>query len=846
MPCFYCGKRVSIVRQLTDADFCSDEHREKYHELTRMALNRLVESSEQAATPPRRQSKGYAAAVQEPPPARIERPEPAPPVQPEPQARPLRSRRPGPVVVVPPAPPPRPDPAIAEFAAIPIAEFSPESWPRFAGGEEISRFEIEIGRLNLKTQDSALRPADMIPVMPPAQPERGTVLPAPPAAFDPAPVLPTLGRLVGPQPNAIRQSLREARAGSEADIPESGFANRPPAPPSDRPRQVAWSRLDRAAPPPVAMPRLGTPPLAARLAASERTAAPKPASPQAARPAAIKVPLPPGAVRSGTPVLPKPGTAAPAAGRLPMASSAVLATRTAALQFEPTASGWSAYAIEPARALGALGPTGASRGLAGGGPHIPGMPAPAAPPHTLARPEEAAFAIPEPCRPQTPVQFHGRVPDTQPPAAVQPSPAKGTTPAPIAGAAVLPEREVGIPALEFQISAAPSLKPQGRGAPAAAGAPVPAAATRTEAAPFPIHTAQPRPQAMARSLAIPEAGFLPAADGASPRNVPLRPGEVSYTQFAGEKPSLPAHTQPRAPSGELAGAGAIPLAGRARPGAVRPSLPDTLVPASRAAKLPEPLSMAAPRFLPSAGGRELAVRPLTGKAPRQSAGWQAMPREGAAPGFDLLVSRFAAAAGAAITGGGLQQEHAPRTSAKTARPAAAPAVEMPVSIQALAMRLLEDSRTTVKVIRLAPMFRAARPARLPVFGRARIGKAGMPAAVFVPLESLEDQDDYSTMRMAPGAGPPPIRIFIPESKRPAGGAGKLATADLIVSEPAPAAGTARASAFGHRIPLVRPYLPDGWVDTVPADFDRVAAAGGQNRDSLVGAFKSASRFFRFM
>ncbi len=51
MPCFYCGKRVSRVRQINDADFCSDEHRERFHALTRSAFNRLLESPERTAAP---------------------------------------------------------------------------------------------------------------------------------------------------------------------------------------------------------------------------------------------------------------------------------------------------------------------------------------------------------------------------------------------------------------------------------------------------------------------------------------------------------------------------------------------------------------------------------------------------------------------------------------------------------------------------------------------------------------------------------------------------------------------------------------------------------------------------
>lgn len=45
MPCFYCGKNVPVFRRLTDPDFCSDEHRQRYHELTKLALERLVQAA---------------------------------------------------------------------------------------------------------------------------------------------------------------------------------------------------------------------------------------------------------------------------------------------------------------------------------------------------------------------------------------------------------------------------------------------------------------------------------------------------------------------------------------------------------------------------------------------------------------------------------------------------------------------------------------------------------------------------------------------------------------------------------------------------------------------------------
>src|SRR5579871_1280435 len=49
MRCFYCGKRVSLVRKRIDADFCSDEHREQYHARTRRTMEALVEDDQQRA-----------------------------------------------------------------------------------------------------------------------------------------------------------------------------------------------------------------------------------------------------------------------------------------------------------------------------------------------------------------------------------------------------------------------------------------------------------------------------------------------------------------------------------------------------------------------------------------------------------------------------------------------------------------------------------------------------------------------------------------------------------------------------------------------------------------------------
>lgn len=75
MPCFYCGKRVSLVRQLNDPDFCSDEHRARYHDLTRLALGRLLETRERLAPSASKRKSRSAREAERP---RPPRPQPAP------------------------------------------------------------------------------------------------------------------------------------------------------------------------------------------------------------------------------------------------------------------------------------------------------------------------------------------------------------------------------------------------------------------------------------------------------------------------------------------------------------------------------------------------------------------------------------------------------------------------------------------------------------------------------------------------------------------------------------------------------------------------------------------------
>ena len=148
MPCFYCGKRVSLVRQLADADFCSDSHRKRYHELTRLALDKLLDANQRLATPELRPEE-------EPEPVRgwrqpkrasrlpeeiaiAEEPEedlPAPP--PPPRRRAVKE--PEPVFSMPAAPEPEEGPPLVDYFA--MMEFGPMGMTAAPQGVELALAE---------------------------------------------------------------------------------------------------------------------------------------------------------------------------------------------------------------------------------------------------------------------------------------------------------------------------------------------------------------------------------------------------------------------------------------------------------------------------------------------------------------------------------------------------------------------------------------------------------------------------------------------------------------------------------------------------------------------------------
>jgi hypothetical protein len=54
MQCLYCGQPLGLLKELTDGEFCSSQHRLRYKKLTRLALSRLQEAApwKQVCRPP--------------------------------------------------------------------------------------------------------------------------------------------------------------------------------------------------------------------------------------------------------------------------------------------------------------------------------------------------------------------------------------------------------------------------------------------------------------------------------------------------------------------------------------------------------------------------------------------------------------------------------------------------------------------------------------------------------------------------------------------------------------------------------------------------------------------------
>ncbi len=577
--------------------------------------------------------------------------------------------------------------------------------------------------------------------------------------------------------------------------------------------------------------------------------------------------LPPDVFAGDIPILLPAATPAVTATHLRSAAVIPGGASPAALSGEQKLADWAGFPFDPARALAHVAAIAAVRALPSGALHLPGAPVAKAPASSRPSRAEAAFTIPETRRPLAPAKFYRRIPDTMPPVAMAPPQFAGTIQTPLGATAGVPGREPGLPAIEFTIPAFLSLRQQDVQPPGTAKAPVSTATPIQMSVPLRIEAIHlPQVPGRAQVLTIAAGDFVPCAGSAAWRDCAKRPGAAVRMEFPVALASLRMESRQRGAACELAGAGAMSLAGRSQTGANRPSAPESAGIRPAPAQLPGPQSVPASLTLSEATWQSVEAGMLAGTLPRRSAEWESVVRDGGTPAFRSLSSKFAVDIGATIGGGRLQGEDAPAPLAGTLKRAPAASVEVlarvalpestgfavslrPVPVCQLAVRPLEDDRTGVKMVRLAPLFRPVRrPARLPVFGPLGIEKAGMPDGLWVPLEGLEDLDDYGTMRLAAPAGACPVRTVMPVSKRLTGIRGTLASADLIHPAPRLVDRTPRTSAIDYKAVTIRPQLPDGWVDTIPAEFNAsdVEAARSQNWEPLVGAVRSASRFFKFM
>jgi hypothetical protein len=321
MPCFYCGKRVSLVRQLNDPDFCSDEHRARYHDLTRLALGRLLETREQVApAAPRRKAR----AGKSPEPVHAQRrshePQPAPDHDPAgfpSEPLPAHSRESDPAVSFPIEVPPPP----GEFSVVPPPEAGFQPVPglfapaRVPGGAGESKPLFEPPAMSLAA-----------PALPPAFPRSGdpaTMREFPAGAFASAPH--------EPEAHAVRFRFRAAQPVPyhtvPAQFPEiascpatrvaepAGALPAPPLDPAAVPRTYSSAAVPFEAPGPVHPEAALRGPAGAGECAFERSA-----PPQAFAPPAPRAALSPALRIAAQPVLPEADTARAAAGAMTAAS----------------------------------------------------------------------------------------------------------------------------------------------------------------------------------------------------------------------------------------------------------------------------------------------------------------------------------------------------------------------------------------------------------------------------------------------------------------------------------------------------------------------------------------------
>jgi hypothetical protein len=493
---------------------------------------------------------------------------------------------------------------------------------------------------------------------------------------------------------------------------------------------------------------------------------------------------------------------------------------------------------------------------------LPKVPAPASPLRGL-----LGFPLADPLRPSIEVAAEPRELQEMPPAPLLPSAFRGTLRAPWATTATIPAPLAGLPGFDLGISARLYVAGQGFETPAPLRAPGAAAPGSTRRAAAPIHLTDgiyPPEARLSPVYALLLAGAeilrtvgFPDARKVVARTQPVRGAEFPLADLVHAQSQViaPCHTLGQSPSS--------PVAGRTQVGMLRVSAPGLVGFVPQPAELLGPRAVDVTVSLMAAGSERVPPRTHAGAPAPEQAGWQALEQECISAHFGSVESGPTPVEWP--TPAARYFQAVPKPPAFSARFRVAPpsGAEFPCpdvlwpesagftqALPSMPLSILsappnrQDPQTARKKVRLEPVFRQVRrPGRLPVF-HAREWTADMPSGVFVYFEPHEDFEDFGTMGVAPSYEAPLLNPLIPGVELRMSFRGDvdcpyfMAPVGLEHNLAANAAG-----AFEFRVTPPRPLLQEG-VDPIPVEFDPQRAEAGKSQ-GLVGALKTASRFFKF-
>lgn len=295
-------------------------------------------------------------------------------------------------------------------------------------------------------------------------------------------------------------------------------------------------------------------------------------------------------------------------------------------------------------------------------------------------------------------------------------------------------------------------------------------------------------------------------------------------------------------------------------------------PAERMELHPQPAALpGAQRFALSTSlmtGRTGRVppRPAPGGRERQRVGWQTMIEQASAVHYLLISSRKPGVIWPNAKTGRFQDEPPAKAFPWKTAAAGATGTQFPLPealrpkskdfrvglsgarlSRIVTPKWREDRKTAERTVWLAPAFQPVRrPEPLPSF-RLPERRAAMPWGVFTPIEAHDDFEDYGTMTMAPRYEARILDPAIPGVRRAATYGGDVSyERSLPFPPPSPHGGRTPIGASVLEMTTRRVEMPPA-VDAIPEEFDPalVEAARRKGIEPLVGAFKSASKFFKF-